>query len=215
MQLIAQIGLLSPAKYSANNNNYLCNICAAHFTFSMGHAASTLAMGQAFSAHTRAHSNTLTHTRMGALDTEFTYVCCIFVVAAVLAGFVNRKIDFIYTCVCVCIYILCVSVYFMYVCTHSHSLRRKTTFREYYTHSRALTLTQRHRHGHWQRLTPAAAQRFDGPKNNNKNNNEQYADRAELQNGSARRKVKNTTETSLGKKYFYSTLGSARRRHAQ
>lgn len=97
----------------------------------------------------------------------------------------------------------------MYVCTHSHSLRRKTTFREYYTHSRALTLTQRHRHGHWQRLTPAAAQRFDGPKNNNKNNNEQCADRAELQNGSARRKVKNTTETSLGEKYFYSTLGSA------
>lgn len=110
---------------------------------------------------------------------------------------------------CVCVYILCVCVYILYVCTHSHSLRRKTTFREYYTHSRALTLTQRHGHRHWQRLTPAAAQRFDGP-NNNKKNNEQYADRAELQNGSARRKVKNTTETSLGKKYFYSTLSSDR-----
>lgn len=213
MQLIAQIGLLSPAKYSANNNNYLCNICAAHFTFSMGHAASTLAMGQAFSAHTRAHSNTLTHTRMGALDTEFTYVAYLLLQQFWQVSLTGKLT--LYIRVCVCVYISYVCVYFMYVCTHSHSLRRKTTFREYYTHSRALTLTQRHRHGHWQRLTPAAAQRFDGPKNNNKNNNEQYADRAELQNGSARRKVKNTTETSLGKKYFYSTLGSARRRHAQ
>lgn len=211
MQLIAQIGLLSPAKYSANNNNYLCNICAAHFTFSMGHAASTLAMGQAFSAHTRAHSNTLTHTRMGALDTEFTYVAYLLLQQFWQVSLTGKLTLYIR----VCVYISYVCVYIMYVCTHSHSLRRKTTFREYYTHSRALTLTQRHRHGHWQRLTPAAAQRFDGPKNNNKNNNEQYADRAELQNGSARRKVKNTTETSLGKKYFYSTLGSARRRHAQ
>lgn len=158
-------------------------------------------------ARTHAHTRTHLHTRGWGHSTP-NYLCCIFVVAAVLAGFVNRKIDFIYTSVCVCVYISYVCVYIMYVCTHSHSLRRKTTFREYYTHSRALTLTQRH--GHWQRLTPAAAQRFDGPKNNNKNNNEQYADRAELQNGSARRKVKNTTETSLGKKYFYSTLGSAR-----
>lgn len=172
----------------------------------MGHAASTLAMGQAFSAHTRAHSNTLTHTRMGALDTEFTYVAYLLLQQFWQVSLTGKLT--LYIRVCVCIYISCVCVYIMYVCTHSHSLRRKTTFREYYTHSRALTLTQTH--GHWQRLTPAAAQRFDGPKNNNKNNNEQYADRAELQNGSARRKVKNTTETSLGKKYFYSTLGSAR-----
>lgn len=144
MQLIAQIGLLSPAKYSANNNNYLCNICAAHFTFSMGHAASTLAMGQAFSAHTRAHSNTLTHTRMGALDTEFTYVAYLLLQQFWQVSLTGKLT--LYIRVCVCIYISCVCVYIMYVCTHSHSLRRKTTFREYYTHSRALTLTQKHGH---------------------------------------------------------------------
>lgn len=170
----------------------------------MGHAASTLAMGQAFSAHTRAHSNTLTHTRMGALDTEFTYVAYLLLQQFWQVSLTGKLT--LYIRMCVCIYPMCVCILCMYLCTHSHSLRRKTTFREYYTHSRALTLTQRH----WQRLTPAAAQRFDGPKNNNNKNNEQYADRAELQNGSARRKVKNTTETSLGKKYFYSTLGSAR-----
>lgn len=146
---------------------------------------------------------------MGALDTEFTYVAYLLLQQFWQVSLTGKLT--LYIRVCVCVYISYVCVYIMYVCTHSHSLRRKTTFREYYTHSRALT--QRHRH--WQRLTPAAAQRFDGPKNNNKNNNAQYADRAELQNGSARRKVKNTTETSLGKKYFYSTLGSARRRHAQ
>lgn len=121
MQLIAQIGLLSLAKYSANNNNYLCNICAAHFTFSMGHAASTLAMGQAFSAHTRAHTRTLEHTYTHADGgtRHRIYLCCIFVVAAVLAGFVNRKIDFIYTCVCVCIYPMCVCILCM--CVHTRT----------------------------------------------------------------------------------------------
>lgn len=138
VQLIAQIGLLSPAKYSANNNNYLCNICAAHFTFSMGHAASTLAMGQAFSAHTRAHSNTLTHTRMGALDTEFTYVAYLLLQQFWQVSLTGKLT--LYIRVCVCIYILCVCV--DYVCVYTLALAAaKNNF------SRILhTLTRTHTH---------------------------------------------------------------------
>lgn len=125
VRLIAQIGLLSPAKYSANNNNYLCNICAAHFTFSMGHAASTLAIGQAFSAHTRAHLNTLEHTHIHTHSDGGTrhriYLCCIFVVAAVLAGFVNRKIDFTYVCVCIYRISVCVCVCILCMCVHTRT----------------------------------------------------------------------------------------------
>lgn len=217
VRLIAQIGLLSPAKYSANNNNYLCNICAAHFTFSMGHAASTLAIGQAFSAHTRAHLNTLEHTHIHTHSDGGTrhriYLCCIFVVAAVLAGFVNRKIDFTYVCVCIYRICVCVCMYIMYVCTHSHSLWRKTTFREYYTHSRALTLTQRHGHRHWQRLTPAAAQQFDGPKNNNNNNKKQSATVLSCRMVLHDEKSKTQLKLLWGKSIF--TARSARRRQQQ
>lgn len=159
-------------------------------------------------ARTHAHTHTYTHADGGTRHR--IYLCCIFVVAAVLAGFVNRKIDFIYTSVCVCIYILCVCVYYVCVYTLALAAAKNNFSRILHTLTRTHTHTETRTQRHWQRLTPAAAQRFDGPKNNNKNNNEQYADRAELQNGSARRKVKNTTETSLGKKYFYSTLGSAR-----
>lgn len=119
VQLIAQIGLLSPAKYSANNNNYLCNICAAHFTFSMGHAASTLAMGQAFSAHTRAHSNTLTHTRMGALDTEFTYVAYLLLQQFWQVSLTGKLTLYIRVCVCVYIYTMCVCGLCM--CVHTRT----------------------------------------------------------------------------------------------
>lgn len=147
VRLIAQIVLLSPAKYSANNNNYLCNICAAHFTFSMGHAASTLAIGQAFSAHTRTLEHSGTHTHWDGGTRHRIYLCCIFVVAAVLAGFVNRKIDFIYTYVCVCIYRICVCVYYVHISVHTRTrCGEKQLF---------ANITHTHAHSHSHRDTDA------------------------------------------------------------
>lgn len=115
-------------------------------------------------ARTHAHTRTHLHTRGDGGTRHRIYLCCILVVAAVLAGFVNRKIDFIYTSVCVYIYILCVCVYYVCVYTLALAAAKNNFSRILHTLTRTHTHTETRTQRHWQRLTPAAAQRFDGPK---------------------------------------------------
>lgn len=96
VQLIAQIVLLSPAKYSAKLSKlFVQHLCSTFYIFD---GACSEYFGDRVGTRTLTNTHTHTYTHWEGGTRHRIYLCCIFV-AAVLAGFVNRKIDFIYVCV--------------------------------------------------------------------------------------------------------------------